>query len=73
MNNDFKPTAELKFEFEGANPEALERYRQTIETIIAQGALNLRNGKVILNFDHEGSLQEIGFDYKRWRKKKFDK
>lgn len=68
--DEFKPTAILRFELEGVNATTTDRWRRGIDTMLMQGVLNVKNGKVILNFDHEGELQEIEFNFKQWRKKK---
>lgn len=68
--SDFKPNARLLFELEGASPTSVEKMREGIQTLIAQQVFGIKNGKVILNFDSEGNLQEIEFNYKKWRKQK---
>lgn len=74
MAETFLPKSKLEFEFDGAiTRPVLEKMRQNIEVIIAQNVFGIRNGKVELNFDHEGTLQEISFNYKKWRKEKLDR
>lgn len=46
-----------------------EKIRLMLHNIIQSGALNMRNGKVILSFDDEGLVQ-ISYDYIRWKKNK---
>lgn len=58
------------FTFENVEHKEIERYRGIIHNLIMQGALNIKNGKVTLNYDSDGELQEIEFNIKRWRKNK---
>lgn len=60
----------IYFTLEGVEQNEIERYRELIHTLILQGAFNVKNGKVTLHYDHEGELQEIEFNIKRWRKNK---
>lgn len=46
------------------------RYREIIHTLISQGCLNVRNGCVIIRFDHEGTLQQIEIEHIKWRRPK---
>ncbi len=62
--------SELKFEFEGLTEEQTDRFRETLETIIAQGVLNLHDGKAILDFNYEGVLSGIRFEFNKWRRPK---
>lgn len=71
--SDFKPNASLLFELEGVSPALVEKMREGIQTLIQQQIFGVRNGKVILNFDPEGNLQEIEFNYKKWRKQNLTK
>lgn len=72
--SEFKPNASLHFEFDGAvNKDVVEKMREGIQILIAQQVFGVRNGKVTLNFDHEGTLQEIEFNYKKWRKQNLTK
>lgn len=64
--------AQIKLDLAGMGMRETEMMRQTIEILFQNGVFHLKNGKAILNFDHEGILQEIAFDYKRWRRKKID-
>lgn len=67
---DSRNQSVLKFEFEGLDEEQTERFRQSLETIIAQGVLNLHDGKAILDFNYEGVLSGIRFEFNKWRKPK---
>jgi len=48
----------------------LERCRRILHVLFEQGAMNVRNGKVTLNFDSDGSLRELEFNVKKWRSDK---
>lgn len=62
--------AVLKWEFDGLTQEQVDRFRKTMDTIIAQGVLALHDGKAVLSFDYEGDLREIRFEFNKWKKKK---
>lgn len=64
--------AVLKWEFEGLSKEQVARFKETIDTIITQGVLNIHDGKAILSFDYEGTLREIRYEFNKWKKKKVD-
>ncbi len=53
---------------EGLSIQEVERYRQIIQTLILEGALNIRNGKALLHFNHLGDLQQIQLDVIKWRR-----
>ena len=55
---------------EGISFEETERYRQMVHILFQSGVFGIRNGKAILNFDHEGMLAEIELQVKRWRRDK---
>jgi hypothetical protein len=60
----------LTFEIEGLTEEQTHSYREMIHLLISNGVFNVRNGKVILNFDCDGILQEIEFNVKKYRRKR---
>lgn len=61
---------EIKIKLEGASWEETERCRAMIHLLFQQGVFNVRNGKVILNFDHNGLLSVIEKDVIAWRRDK---
>lgn len=63
-----KPT--ITITMEGVTFEQVERARLFIHELFTAGVLGLKNGRAILEFDHEGVLQEIKFDYIRWKRNK---
>lgn len=66
----FTPTSQIKIDCQNIPMDVANHWRKIIEILITQEALNVKNGKTILNFDHEGNLMEISFDYKKWRRGK---
>lgn len=60
----------ITLKFEGLNEQELRRVHDTINTLFERDVFFMKNGQVILHFDHEGILQEIGFNYKRWKRRK---
>jgi hypothetical protein len=61
---------EIKFEFpDDTKPEDLVRIQQTIHQMLAEGVFSIKNGRVILHFDHLGILQIVAFDFIKWRRK----
>lgn len=63
-------TGKIEWEFQGVSREQLARFKDTMDTIISQGVLNLHDGKAVLSFDYEGTLREISFDFKKWKRTK---
>jgi len=63
----------ITLEFEGLTPQELQRIQDTIHILHKRDVFNMKNGKVILHYDYEGTLQEIGFEYKRWKRRKLDR
>ena len=55
----------MDFSFEEA-----ERARIIIHQLFEQGLFSLKNGKAILNFDQYGIMQQIEYNYVKWRKGK---
>jgi hypothetical protein len=60
----------INIKLEGIETPELERVRCIIQTCFEQGLFNVRNGKVSLNFDSDGTLQEMDFSVKKWRRNK---
>lgn len=60
----------ITIQLEGIGLTELERCRQIVETLFSQGVFNVRNGKIILNFDSDGTLQQIDFNVSKWRRNK---
>jgi hypothetical protein len=59
----------ITFELEGLDDETVMRYHEMLDLIIRNGVLNVKNGKVILNFDSQGVLQEMEFQVKKYRRR----
>lgn len=62
--------SKIELEFEGLDINQTEHIREIINVMFESGAFYIRNGKVVLHFDHEGTLQEVGVDHKRWKRRK---
>ena len=60
----------IDLRLEGASVQETERFRTIIHTLLESGALNTRNGRVILHFDHLGVLQMVERDFICWRRPK---
>lgn len=56
--------------FEPISQEETARFKTIFDAIFLSGGLNVRNGQVVLHFDHEGTLQLIETHEKRWLKRK---
>ena len=65
MNNIGTITIRL----EGINFEQTERCRLMIHKMFEAGVFNVRNGKAILNFDHEGIMADVEISMKTWSRK----
>ncbi len=48
----------------------VERYREIIGICLEKGVFNLKNGKVTLMFDNQGSLAEVEVYQKRFKRDK---
>lgn len=44
------------------------RLREVIHTLIAQGSLNIRNGRAIIHFDNDSNVMKIDHEFIKWRK-----
>lgn len=60
----------ITLEMPELNEEELRRVRETIHTLAERDVFMMRNGSATLHFDAEGTLQEIEFKYKRWKRRK---
>lgn len=60
--------ATLKFELYGVTQEQAKRFKESLDVIISQGVLGIHDGKAVLSFDFEGTLREVSFDFKKWRR-----
>ena len=60
----------LTLEIPGLNDEEWRRVQDTVHTLAERDVFLMRNGSATLHFDSEGTLQEIEFKYKRWKRRK---
>ena len=60
----------IQIQIENIGALELERCRQILHTLFEQGAMNVRNGKVTLNFDSDGTLRQLDFNVTKWRSDK---
>lgn len=60
----------IQIQIENIGIKELERCREILHLLFEQGVMNVRNGKVILNFDSDGTLRLINFDVTKWRSDK---
>lgn len=60
----------IQIQIENIGFKELERCRQILHCLFEQGALNVRNGKVTLNFDSDGTLRQLDFNVTKWRSDK---
>jgi len=61
---------ELNLFFNNLNETEFKRVTDAVQTMQERDVFMMKNGKVELHYDHEGNLQEIGFTYKRWKRRK---
>jgi hypothetical protein len=62
--------AVIYFTLDNVSLVEADRYRQMILTLFEQGFFTLRNGKVIVHFDHQGELQQIEREYVQYKRGK---
>jgi len=63
-------TGDIHIQLEGASFQETERCRLIIHELFTQGFFSLRNGKAIVHFDHDANMQQIEYDYIKWRRGK---
>ena len=63
-----KNTITLEFP-DSVKPEEIVRIQQSLRQMIEEGVFSIKNGRVILHFDHLGILQIVAFDFIKWRRK----
>ncbi len=61
---------EITIKIDNLTSEEGAKVQETIMTLFERDVFFMKNGKVVLHFDHEGTLQEIQFDYKRWKRRR---
>ena len=55
---------------ENLNKDEEYRVADTLDTLTKRDVLMMKNGSATLHFDSDGTLQEIEFKYKRWKRRK---
>lgn len=60
----------ITLEIPGLNEKEAKIVQDTIQVLSERDVFLMRNGSATLHFDAEGSLQEIEFKYKRWKRRK---
>lgn len=64
------PLVSIELTTQEAEVFMLFREHQDLFTaLISSGIHNIRNGKAILSFNNDGTLMDIGVEYKAYRKK----
>ena len=53
------------FEFYQLDIKTLARYQHYFQKLIEANVFETKNGKVILNFDSDGRLRELGYEFKK--------
>lgn len=53
----------------GATAIQTTRCQSIILQLFESGFFDVRNGKAIIHFDHEANMQQIEYDFIKWRKK----
>ena len=60
----------IQIQIENIGALELERCRNILHLLFEQGAMNVKNGKVTLNFDSDGTLRQLDFNVTKWRSDK---
>ena len=68
-SNCQKTTGEIKIQTIGMSIVEIEKLRSNIETLMVNGAFNVKQGRTVLHWDSAGRIAGIDFDFKGWRKK----
>jgi hypothetical protein len=62
IDNQYKQEikwGEIKIQLLNIDFKVVEKYQRIIAKLISSGAFDVKNGKVILNFDNAGQMREI--------------
>jgi len=60
----------LTLEIPGLSDEELLRVQDTIHILAERDVFMMKNGSASLHFDSDGTLQEVEFKYKRWKRRR---
>lgn len=61
----------VKLELTPVDAELFREFRRvqdTLSILSSAGVFNVKNGRAILNFDAQGVLTQVDFDYIRWKR-----
>lgn len=70
MTNQELGKGTIKYEIDGASEEQIHRMRDNMDILVAQGILNLHDGKAILDFNYEGKICLVRFEFNKWKRGK---
>ena len=62
--------SEIVITLQGAGEEQTNRIKRILEILFDQNIFDFRNGKIVLHFDHQGTLRVIDWEKTKWRKEK---
>ena len=60
----------IEIQVDNVSEQETFRLQEIIHRLLAEGALNVRNGCVTLRYDNDATLQQIEIDYIKWRRQK---
>lgn len=60
----------ISIQIDNVSEQEILRLREVIHTLIGNGSLNVKGGKVVLNFDYTGQLMRIDHDFCKWIRKR---
>jgi len=55
----------IVFDFTNTDIKIMVRYQHYFQQLIEANVFETKNGKVILNFDNDGKLREVGYEFKK--------
>lgn len=62
--------SQIVINLQSANDKQTQRIKRILEILFDQRLFDFSNGKVVLHFDHEGTLRVIDWEKTKWRKEK---
>ena len=61
--------SEITIQLQGVSIQETLRLKEVIHTLVANGSLNIRNGRCIIHFDNNAIPMKIEHEFIKWSKK----
>ena len=60
---------EIIIQLQGVSMSETLRLKEIIHNLIANGSLNIRNGRAIIHYDNNAQIMKIEHEFVKWSKK----